>query len=82
MTRMPPADEAALGRVVGDDFELHVGIAGALGGKHRGAAGLVALRRRLDELTGGTFATWRADSHDVATSAVLDQLSQQLAASH
>jgi hypothetical protein len=62
------ADEAALARCVGDTFELHSAIPGALAGPHRGAAGLCALRRRLTAVTGDTFRPWRPDSRDVALS--------------
>ena len=39
-----------------------------LAGSHLGPAGLVALRRRIDDLTGGTWRPLREDSFDVTES--------------
>jgi ketosteroid isomerase-like protein len=40
----------------------------ALSGAHVGPDGIAALRRRIDELTAGTWRPLREDSFDIATS--------------
>ena len=62
------ADAAALADVVAEKAALVVSGATALSGSHRGPEGLVALRRRIDELSGGTWRPLRPESHDVAAS--------------
>ena len=61
-------DVEALSELVAAQASLVLPGATVLSGSHRGPEGLSALRRRIDELSGGTWRPLRADSHDVATS--------------
>jgi hypothetical protein len=62
------ADEVALARCIGDAFELHSAIPGALAGPHRGAAGIreVALSEHhavLMDRWVGEVGTAKLDAH-------------------
>lgn len=61
-------DRAALAKVVAPDAAWIVRLDTALSGAHRGPDGMASLRRRIDELTGGTWRPLREDSFDIATS--------------
>ncbi len=63
------ADEDGLAAVVAPTFTLHVTGESPLAGAHRGARGLVLVRRAFSERSGGSFRPWREDSSDVAASA-------------
>jgi ketosteroid isomerase-like protein len=63
------ADEEALSELVDASASWSIRGDSLLAGDHRGAHGIAALRRRIDELTGGTWRPLREDSFDVATSA-------------
>ena len=62
------ADAAALGEVVAPACAWIVRLETVLSGAHRGADGIAGLRRRIDELSGGTWRPLRDDSFDVAAS--------------
>ena len=62
------ADREALAKFVAPEAAWIVGLDTALSGEHRGPEGIASLRRRIDELTGGTWRPLRDDSFDIATS--------------
>jgi ketosteroid isomerase-like protein len=57
-----------LAKVVASDAAWVVRLDTALSGAHVGPVGIAALRRRMDELTAGTWRPLRDDSFDIATS--------------
>jgi ketosteroid isomerase-like protein len=61
-------DRDALAEVVAPEAPWVVPLDTALSGAHVGPGGVAALRRRIDELTGGTWRPARSDSFDVAAS--------------
>jgi ketosteroid isomerase-like protein len=61
-------DLEALTELVAPDAAWTIGLETPISGVHRRPAGIAALRRRLDELTGGTWRPLRHDSFDVAAS--------------
>ena len=61
-------DREALSEVVAPKAAWIVPLNTALSGAHVGPDGIVALRRKLDELTSGTWRPLRDDSVDFATS--------------
>jgi ketosteroid isomerase-like protein len=62
------ADREALAKVVAPKTAWIVRLDTALSGAHVGPDGIAALRRRIDELTLGTWRPLREDSFDIATS--------------
>jgi ketosteroid isomerase-like protein len=62
------ADREALAKVVSPETAWIVRLDTALSGAHVGPDGIAALRRRIDELTVGTWRPLREDSFDIATS--------------
>lgn len=62
------ANADALTELVASDATWIVRLDTVLSGAHRGPEGIAALRRRIDELTDGTWRPLREDSFDVATS--------------
>ena len=62
------ADRDALAECVAPDAAWVVQLETALSGVHIGPDGIAALRRRLDELSAGTWRPLRDDSFDIATS--------------
>jgi ketosteroid isomerase-like protein len=62
------ADLEALAQVVAPEAAWVVRLETALSGAHVGPVGMAALRRRIDELTAGTWRPLREDSFDIATS--------------
>jgi ketosteroid isomerase-like protein len=62
------ADREALAEVVAPTVAWVVPLATAVSGAHTGPDGILALRRRLAELTGGTWRPLREDSFDVTAS--------------
>src|SRR5919199_2025905 len=62
------ADREALAKVVAPEAAWIVRLETALSGAHVGPDGIAALRRQIDELTGGTWRPLREDSFDIATS--------------
>jgi ketosteroid isomerase-like protein len=62
------ADGEALAGLVVPEAAWIVPLDTALSGAHRGAEGIAVLRRRIDELTAGTWRPFREDSFDIATS--------------
>jgi ketosteroid isomerase-like protein len=62
------ADREALAALVTPDAAWVVPLDTAVSGAHRGPEGIAALRRRIDELTAGTWRPLRADSFDIAAS--------------
>src|SRR5919199_5835362 len=62
------ADRKALAKVVAPEAAWIVRLDTALSGAHLGPDGIAALRRRIDELTAGTWRPLRDDSFDVAPS--------------
>jgi ketosteroid isomerase-like protein len=61
-------DAAGLAEVVAPKAAWIVPLDTVVSGAHTGPAGIAALRRRLDELTSGTWRPLRDDSVDIATS--------------
>jgi ketosteroid isomerase-like protein len=62
------ADREALAEVVAPRAAWVVRLGTALSGAHVGPDGIAALRRRIDELTAGSWRPLREDSFDIATS--------------
>jgi len=62
------ADEQALARFVAPQAAWVVRLDTAISGAHHGPEGIAALRRRIDELTAGTWRPLREDSFDIAAS--------------
>jgi ketosteroid isomerase-like protein len=62
------ADDEALAKVVAPEAAWIVRLDSAVSGAHVGPDGIAALRRRIDELTAGTWRPLREDSFDIATS--------------
>jgi ketosteroid isomerase-like protein len=62
------ADGEALAKVVAPEAAWVVRLDTALSGAHAGPVGIAALRRKIDELTAGTWRPLREDSFDIATS--------------
>jgi ketosteroid isomerase-like protein len=62
------ADREALAKVVVSEAAWVVRLDTALSGAHVGPDGIAALRRRIDELTAGTWRPLREDSFDIAAS--------------
>ncbi len=62
------ADREALAKFVAAEAARIVRLDTPLSGAHRGPDGIASLRRRIDELTGGTWRPLREDSFDIATS--------------
>jgi ketosteroid isomerase-like protein len=62
------SDREALEQVVAPEAAWIVPLDTALSGAHVGPDGIAALRRRIDELTAGTWRPLREDSFDIATS--------------
>src|ERR1051325_3802889 len=62
------ADREALAEVVAPEAAWVVPLDTALSGQHVGPDGIAALRRRIDELTAGTWRPLREDSFDIAAS--------------
>ena len=62
------ADREALAALVAPEAAWIVPLETALSGAHRGPEGIAALRRRMDELSSGTWRPLRDDSFDIATS--------------
>jgi uncharacterized protein len=62
------ADPEALVKVVAPEAAWIVRLDTALSGAHRGPEGIAAFRRRIDELTAGTWRPLREDSFDIAES--------------
>jgi ketosteroid isomerase-like protein len=62
------ADGEALAKVVAPEAAWVVRLDTALSGAHVGSAGIAALRRRIAELSAGTWRPLREDSFDIATS--------------
>ncbi len=62
------ADREALAVLVAPEAAWIVRLDTALSGAHRGPEGIAALRRRIDELSAGTWRPLREDSFDIATS--------------
>jgi ketosteroid isomerase-like protein len=62
------ADRKALATVVAAEAAWIVRLDTAISGAHVGPDGIVALRRKIDELTAGTWRPLGADSFDIATS--------------
>ncbi|MDZ4277980.1 MAG: nuclear transport factor 2 family protein [Dehalococcoidia bacterium] len=61
-------DAAALDEVLGDDVELHMTGRSPFAGSHRGKDAVIAVVRRMHELSGGTLRPLRDDSHDIMIS--------------
>ena len=61
-------DREALAKVVAPDAAWVLRLDTALSGAHVGPDGIAALRRRIDELTAGTWRPLREDSFDIAAS--------------
>jgi ketosteroid isomerase-like protein len=61
-------DSDALARVVAPEATWIVRLDTALSGVHAGPVGIAALRRKIDELTAGTWRPLREDSFDITTS--------------
>jgi ketosteroid isomerase-like protein len=62
------ADREALAGLVAPEAAWIVRLDTAISGAHVGPDGIAALRRQVDELTGGTWRPLREDSFDIATS--------------
>jgi ketosteroid isomerase-like protein len=62
------ADGEALAELVAPEAAWVVRLDTALSGAHVRPAGIAALRRHIDELTGGTWRPLREDSFDIAAS--------------
>ena len=62
------ADREALAALVAPEAAWIVRLDTAISGAHVGPDGIAALRRQVDELTGGTWRPLREDSFDIATS--------------
>lgn len=62
------ADREALAEVAAPEAAWVVRLDTALSGAHVGPDGIAALRRRIDELTAGTWRPLREDSSDIAAS--------------
>jgi ketosteroid isomerase-like protein len=62
------ADREALAKVVAPTAVWGLRLNTAISGAHVGPDGIAALRRRIDELTAGSWRPLRKDSFDVATS--------------
>lgn len=62
------ADREALAKFVAAEAAPIVRLDTPPSGAHRGPDGIASLRRRIDELTGGTWRPLREDSFDIATS--------------
>ena len=62
------ADGEALAGLVAPDAVWIVRLDTLISGAHRGPEGIESLRRRMGELTGGTWRPFREDSFDIATS--------------
>lgn len=62
------ADPAALAELLAPEAVWIVRLDTALSGAHRGPEGIAALRRRIGELTAGTWRPLREDSFDIAES--------------
>jgi ketosteroid isomerase-like protein len=62
------ADSEVLADLVAPEAAWMIGLETALSGAHRGPDGIASLRRRIDELTSGTWRPFRDDSFDIATS--------------
>jgi ketosteroid isomerase-like protein len=62
------ADREALAVLVAPEAAWIVPLETALSGAHPGPEGIAALRRRMDELSSGTWRPLRDDSFDIATS--------------
>jgi ketosteroid isomerase-like protein len=62
------ADREALAELVAPEAAWIMRLDTALSGTHRGPDGIAALRRRIDELTAGTWRPLREDSFDIAES--------------
>jgi ketosteroid isomerase-like protein len=61
-------DRDALAQVVAPKAAWIVPLDTVVSGSHTGPEGIAALRRKLDELTSGTWQPLRDDSVDIATS--------------
>jgi len=62
------ADREAMAEVVAPEAAWFVRLDTVLSGAHVGPDGIASLRRRIDELTAGTWRPLRDDSFDIATS--------------
>jgi ketosteroid isomerase-like protein len=62
------ADSEVLANIIAPEAAWVVQLETALSGAHRGPEGVASLRRRIDELTSGTWRPFRHDSFDIATS--------------
>ena len=62
------ADPEALAKAIAQETVWIVRLDTVLSGAHRGPEGIAALRRRIDELTAGTWRPLREDSFDIAQS--------------
>jgi ketosteroid isomerase-like protein len=62
------ADREALAALVAPEVAWVLPMESAISGEHVGPDGIAALRRRIGELTDGTWSPLRSDSFDVAVS--------------
>jgi ketosteroid isomerase-like protein len=62
------ADREALAEIVAPEAAWIVPLDTMVSGAHVGPDGIAALRRKIDQLTGGTWRPFREDSFDIATS--------------